>query len=94
MNNDVSMLLDVAKKLNAMDIISISRNNVHCRERFFVDNFEPEKFKITGKYLTATRTVEGVDFFALFDVPKPDDPSSAELYRKAVNQFKEKEVKP
>lgn len=89
MNNDVSMLLDVAKKLNAMDIISINQGNVHCRERFFVDNFEPEKIEITGKYLTAKKTVDGVDFFALFAIPNLDDPAS--IYREAAKKFKEKE---
>ena len=86
MNNDVSMLLDVAKKLDAMDIISISQGCVHCREKFFADNFEPEKVEITGHYLRATKTVGGVDFFSLLNFPHPGDPAS--MYREAVESLR------
>lgn len=92
MNGDkVKRLADISKVLNEWDVISISQYGIHCRDEFFVENFEPEDIQNTGKYMTAKAHVDGVEFYALFNFP--DRANLKETYREAVNKIKEKSCK-
>ncbi len=84
-SDKVKALAEVAKVLNDWDIISISSNGVHCREKFFVDHFEPENIEDTGKYVTATAHADGVAFYALFQTDRSD---LKKVYQGAVERIK------
>jgi len=84
----VKSIADMAAVLDGWDIIDIEQFRVHCREKFFVDNFEPESIEDTGRYVTATAHAHGVAFFALFDIGRGD---LKEGYRLAAEKFKTRE---
>ncbi len=84
--NKIKSLVDAVNVLDAWGIISIGQCGIHCREKFFVDNFEPESIEDTGKWVTATAYTEGVAFFAMFQMDRGD---LWEGYRKAAEKFKE-----
>lgn len=81
----VKSLVDMAKALNEWGIIAINDSRVHCREKFFVYNFEPDSIEDTGAYITATAHVDGVAFLALFKIDRGD---LKEGYAKAAEKIK------
>ncbi len=89
-NDKVKRLSDISKVLNEWGIISVNQLSIHCRERFFSEHFEPQYLENTGKYMTAKAKVDGIEFYALFNLPAPVD--LEECYQKAVRKFTE--VKP